>query len=174
MKNLSVLGLGLFLLIIESVATTLFDLHPFTPNLLLPLVLYLGVSQDVELLRGAALSFVLGYLLDSFSGSPMGLQTLVLVATFLLSRVAGFSLFARSIPFQMGLSFAVGIVAGGTIVALRAIFEQDPPSGGVRMVVQTILAPALGTALPAPLIFNLMRRVDALVGRRTRDGVLTT
>lgn len=172
MRNVALLALGFFLLVAQATFTTLVHVHPFTPNLLLPVVIYLGVSQDVELPRGAALSFVFGYLLDSFGGSPMGLHTFVLVAVFLLARGAGFSLFLRGPLFQIGLTFAVGLLAGGTVLALRAIFEQRPPfpAGGPLHSVLSLLAPSFITALLAPIVFLAVRRIDALAVRRPSEG----
>ena len=172
MRNVALLALGFFLLVAQATFTALVHVHPFTPNLLLPVVIYLGVSQDVELVRGAALSFVLGYLLDSFGGSPMGLQTFVLVAVFLLARGAGFSLFLRGPLFQIGLTFVVGLLAGGTVLALRAIFEQRPPFpvGGPFHSLVSLLAPSFITAILAPLVFLAVRRVDAIAVRRPSEG----
>ena len=86
MQNAVLLLLGFVLLIVQASATALINVHPFSPNLLLPVVIYLGVSHEVGLVRGGMLAFVLGYLLDSFTGSPMGLHTFVLVATYMLAR----------------------------------------------------------------------------------------
>ena len=172
MRNAALILFGFTILVFEATTTALGPIHPFTPNLLLPVVIYLGVSQDVELVRGAALSFVLGYLLDSFGGSPMGLHTFVLVAVFLLARGAGFSLFLRGPLFQIGLTFAVGLLAGGTILALRAIFEPRPPfpSGSAWDAFKSLLAPAFITALLAPLVFLAVRSVDSLTARRPSEG----
>jgi rod shape-determining protein MreD len=169
MQNAVLLLLGFVLLILQASASALANMHPFSPNLLLPVVIYLGVSHDVGLVRGGMLAFVLGYLLDSFTGSPMGLHTFVLVATYMLARGAGLSLFLRGPLFQIGLTFAVSVIAGGTILALRAIFERPAAfeAGTVWDTVYTLVAPALTTAALAPLVFLVVRRVDQLVARRT-------
>ena len=95
MRNLAFILLAFALLVFESALASLIPFESVAPNLLLPIVIYLGVTHDVHLVRGAALSFILGYLLDSFCGSPMGLSTFVMVATYLLARGAGLRLFAR-------------------------------------------------------------------------------
>ncbi len=194
MRNLGFLGFGYLLLIVQSAVASRIALHPLTPNLLLPIVIFLGVQPEVGLLRGALISFVLGYLLDEFCGSPMGLQTFVLVATFMVARGAGIRLFLRGALFQVGLVFAASILAGGTILALRAIFSQPdpfplqmpaggiagdvimlvtgtsaedaPPVGGVVGMTLTLIGSALITALFAPAIFSVTRRIDALRARR--------
>ena len=176
MQNAVLLLLGFLLLVVQASATALVNIHPFAPNLLLPVVIYLGVSHDVGLVRGGMLSFVLGYLLDSFTGSPMGLHTFVLVATYLLARGAGISLALRGPLFQVGLTFAVSVIAGGTILALRAIFERPAAfeAGSIGGTVLTLVAPAVTTAVLAPLVFLAVRRVDMLVVRRAARAAGTT
>ena len=73
---------------------------------MLPIAIYLGVSPEVQIVRGALISFLLGYLLDSFCGNPMGLQTFVLTASFMgqpAGRVCG--CFPQGLGFQMLLTF---------------------------------------------------------------------
>ncbi len=168
MQNAALLLLGFALLVVQTSATALVSVHPFSPNLLLPMVIYLGVSHDVGIVRGGMLAFVLGYLLDSFTGSPMGLHTFVLVATYMLARGAGLSLVLRGPLFQFGLTFAVSVIAGGTILALRAIFERPAAfeAGTVGDTVLTLVAPALTTAALAPAVFFAVRSFEQLAARR--------
>ncbi|HTJ80975.1 MAG TPA: hypothetical protein VL400_04605, partial [Polyangiaceae bacterium] len=81
MRNTAFLALGFALLVIQSNLYRLIDLlhvSGATPSLLLPLVVFMGV-HEYSIARGAALSFVLGYLLDLFAGSPVGLFTFISV-----------------------------------------------------------------------------------------------
>jgi rod shape-determining protein MreD len=176
MRNAAYIALGFFLLVIQAAVGVQLPLHAWAPNLLLPIVIYLGVAPDVHVVRGAALSFVLGYLLDSFCGAPMGLQTFVLVATFLVSRGAGLNLFMRGPLFQIALTFVAAALAGGTILALRAIFEPPMPfsAGGPLETGLSLGAGALATALVSPLLFLGVRRMDALLSRRRDEGSVPT
>jgi rod shape-determining protein MreD len=164
--------LGFFLLVFQSAVATVIPLHVVAPNLLLPIVIFLGVSPDVHIVRGAVISFLLGYLLDTFCGNLMSLQTFVLVATFLVSRGAGLRLFLRGPLFQILLTFLVGILAGGTLLALRAIFEAQAPftSLSVWGTVLSVLGASLLTALAAPAVFVAVRRLDSFVLRRREEA----
>jgi rod shape-determining protein MreD len=170
-RNVVLVGLGFALLIVQATFATMVPIHAIAPNLLLPLVIYFGVAPDMHVLRGASLSFVLGYLLDSFCGSPMGLLTFVMVATFILARFAGLRLFMRGPAFQVLLTFVVGLIAGGTVFALRAIFEAPPPfpAGDAWSIGVAIAVPALSTAIAAPLVFVAVWRVDGLVSHRREE-----
>lgn len=175
MRNAAYVLLGFSLLVLQAAIGALFPLGAFAPNLILPVVLYLGVTPDVHVVRGAALSFVLGYLLDSFCGSPMGLSTFVMVATFLGTRGAGLNLFMRGPLFQIILTFAFGVVTGGAVLALRAIFEPPAPFpiGGVTETVVSLVLGSAVTALLSPVLFFGVRRIDALVTRRREEAAAT-
>ncbi len=197
MKNVVHLLFGLALLIAQASIASFIPLHPFAPCLLLPIVIYLGVDPDVELLRGVALAFVLGYFGDEIAAVPTGLTTFVLVATFLATRGAGIRLVLRGAPFQIGLTFAVSIVASGTMLALRAIFQPPeafpllmPPAGVLGAIAalfvgestrfgnpvalaSTMIASGLATGLSAPLVFAVVRRIER-ISQRPRRSASTT
>lgn len=170
-RSAALVGFAMLLLVAQSSLGTLVALHPFEPNLLLPIVIYLGVSPDVSFVRGSAVSFALGYLLDLFCGNLMSLSTFIMVATFMLARGAGLRLFLRGPAFQILLTFVVGMLASGAILALRAIFEVRAPfpAGTVWDTVASLAWPALTTALVAPLIFPVVRRVDSVMARRREE-----
>lgn len=173
-RSLFVLLLGFGLLVVQSTVTAFASLHPYSPNLILPIVIYLGVAADVHVARGAFLSFGLGYLHDLFCGNLMGLQTFVMVATFLLARGAGLRLFLRAPIFQVLLTFLVGLLSGGAGLALRAIFETPAPfpAGTAGDLARSLAAPSLVTAVVAPLVFAAMQRVATVpVRRRDEAGV---
>lgn len=193
MKNVFFVLLALVLLLVQSSVSALLPLHPFVPNLLLPMVLYLGVTPDVTLGRGAALAFAAGVLADEVTGAPLGLTTFIFVAAFLLTRVAGLRLFLRGVPFQIVATTGIAIVASGAMLALCAIFEQPeafplamPPIGvlgfassivwgddvpliGRATHVATLLvATGLSTGLVSPLVYGATRRADTFTVRTRR------
>lgn len=171
MRTIAFVLLGFVLLVVQAAVGVLLPLHEFAPNLLLPIVIYLGVAGDLHIVRGASLAFVLGYLLDAFCGSPMGLQTFVMVATFLIARGAGLNLFMRGPLLQAIITFGFGVVAGGSILALRAIFEPPAPFplGSVTDTVLALLTGAGVTGALAPALFFIVQRLDGLVTRRREE-----
>ena len=185
MRSALLIALGFLLLVLESSLATLVPVHAVAPNLLLPLAIYLGVTHEIPLVRGAGTSFVLGYLLDTFCGNTMGLHTFVLSATFMVARGAGLRLFLRGPAFQIVSTFVVALAAFGTILALRAIFEAnaiptsvwDEPvgvAGGLEVTARLLLVPALVTALVSPPLFAVVRRIEAIGVRRSeqRNSIL--
>lgn len=175
MRNVALIALGFALLVMGAAAATFVPYHAIAPNMLLPVVIFLGVTHEVHIVRGAALSFVFGYLFDAFTGSPMGLMTFVLVATFIVARFAGLRLFLRGPVFQILLTFFVAVLAGGTILALRAIFERPAPfpAGTLEDHTLTLVIPAVTTALVSPLVFAAVRRIESLAVRKREERPAT-
>jgi rod shape-determining protein MreD len=176
MGSVLLIVLGFFLLVLEAALGTLLPLYSFAPNLMLPVAIFLGVSAEVHLLRGALISFALGYLLDLFCGNPMGLQTFVLTASFMLARGAGLRLFPQGPVFQILLTFLIAIAFGATVLALRAIFEQPSVPTlreGTRETVTMLLGSAAATALVSPLIFFFTRRLLSLGTMKREERTVT-
>jgi rod shape-determining protein MreD len=98
MRNVTFLSIGLLLILLQSNlhhALAMLPLVGATPNLIMPLVVFLGVHEH-SMTRGALLTFILGYLLDVLSGAPVGFFTFVHVACWWMARVAGVRLTAQT------------------------------------------------------------------------------
>ncbi|MCS6900819.1 MAG: hypothetical protein RMJ98_14560 [Myxococcales bacterium] len=126
------------------------------PNLLLPLLVFTGV-HEYSLVRGTALAFLLGYALDLFAAAPVGLFTVVSVATFVLARVAGVRLAAQTALTQLALAFVFAAAQGILVFVLLAIFGRNPY--GAKALAGILLPQAVATATTAPLIFWIAERV---------------
>lgn len=168
MKSLTLVLLGFTLLVAETAFATLVPMHRYAPNLLLPIAIFLGVAPEVPVARGALVCFALGYLLDSFSGSLMGLQTLALVASFLVARGAGLRLFPQGAAFQILLTLVMALATGLATLALRGLFERTftfelDEHGG------TLVRSSVVTALCAPFVFFLTRRILGAPSTRAEE-----
>jgi rod shape-determining protein MreD len=162
MRTVWLITFGFLLLSVHAAVATLVPQHTFAPNLMLPIVMCLGASSDVYIVRGAFVSFVFGYMLDAFCGNPMGLHTFVLVAAFMLARLSAFRLFPRGSVFTALLTFGMAVVTGLAVLALRAVFEQkgDMLTHGTGSTLRVVVQSALVTAVLAPPIFAIVRRID--------------
>ena len=159
MRNTAFLLLGVALLVLQSGIYRLIDpVHHLvaTPSLLLPLVVFMGV-HEYSVARGVALSFILGYLLDLFAAAPIGLFTLISVATFLVARVAGVRLSAQTLLTKIALAFVFALLESVLLVVLTAILGGD--SHRSRALAALVPSHAVTTAVLAPLIFRIAERV---------------
>jgi rod shape-determining protein MreD len=176
MSSLAVIAVAYLLLIVETGLSTLVPLYGFTPNLMLPIAIFLGVSGEVHILRGALTSFVLGYLLDSFCGMGTGVQTLVLTATFMVARGAGLRLLPQGRAMQVVLCFMMALTFGATVFALRAIFEQSADvdfTEGAGTTLGSLLKSSAATALLSPVVFVATARVEAFGGFKREKRTLS-
>ncbi len=127
-----------------------------TPSLVLPLVIYLGV-HELSMPRGALIAFLLGYLIDVFSGAPLGLFAFVLVSVWWLSRMAGVRLTAQTKLTQMSLAFFFALFEAAIVLMLLAIFGND--AHRPVELVGIALPHAIATAIFAPLVFGIAQRI---------------
>jgi len=154
-RSAVVLLVAVGLAIVESVVPHLFHLRAARPDLLLIVVLYLALRDDV--VQGAALSAATGYLSDLSSATPAFLYTFLAVLTFVVVRTAGAALRTeggiQSAAIAFGASLCHSLLATmvfGAFTGAGLHFEAGP-----------MLWSAFGTALAAPFVFAVLRRVDA-------------
>lgn len=162
-RDLSLVALGFVLILLLAALGAVVDVGVMMPNPVLPIVLYLAMATDTSLARGAAVSFVLGFLLDGATGNAMGLFTFVMVASFLAARGAGFRLLVRGRVSQVLATAATCAIGTGVLLALRSIFRASAPfeATSVRHMAAAVLSPALCTGAIAPFLYQLVQRIDS-------------
>ena len=166
MRNTAFLAAGVALLLIQAnLFRVLGYIHVpgLVPSLVLPLILFMGV-HEYSVVRGASVSFVLGYATDLIGIAPVGLYTFTFVAVFILGRAAGVRLAAQTMMMQVGLALAFALVHSVMILILLAIFGPDAyvPRALYRLVLPHVLA----TGLTAPLVFRLAEWLHSATGAR--------
>jgi rod shape-determining protein MreD len=143
--------------IVESVVPLVFHLRLARADLLLSAVLYLALNDDV--VQGAALSLVAGYLSDLTSATPACLYAVLAVFTFIVVRVVG-SAFKTDGGLQSAAIAAVASLIHSTLAAVLFYFVA-PGSEGLVLQFAPLFWSAIATAAAAPLVFSVLRRVDA-------------
>jgi rod shape-determining protein MreD len=128
-----------------------------TPNLVLPLVVFLGVNEP-SMARGALLSLGLGWALDIMGGGPAFLFRFTMVTVWLLALVASSRVSTQSVAMRVPLAFAASLVESLLVLILLAIFGQDPQRS--LDLTRIALPRAITTALLAPFLFALAHRLS--------------
>ncbi|MET0388437.1 MAG: rod shape-determining protein MreD [Polyangiales bacterium] len=171
MRSLFLVAFGFVLLALQAALATLIPMHTFTPNLMLPIALALGASPEVNLVRGALLCFVLGYLFDAFCGNPLGLQTFVLEATYMLARGASVRLLPHGPMFIALFSLLMSVVSGFAVLSLRALFEKKSEilTYDIHATLLLVFQSALATAVLAPPLFAAVRRIEARLPQKADE-----
>ena len=135
------------------------------PALVLPLILFMGV-HEYSLVRGALISFVIGYVTDVFGIAPVGLHTFTYVGTFVLARAAGVRLAAQTMWMQILLVGAFALLQSIMILVLLAIFGRDP--WVPKSLYPLMLPHAIATAAIAPIVFRIAEALHAAGGAEFR------
>ncbi|MET0286080.1 MAG: rod shape-determining protein MreD [Polyangiales bacterium] len=171
-RDLSLLLVAFLLLALESALGSVTQVGAFMPNLVLPIVIYLGITQEIPLWRVAVLSALLGALVDTASGNALGLMTFVHVATLVAVRAGSLRLLMRGRLSQVAITALLAALGALLVIALRSLFRANPqvPSTSTRHWLIATLVPSIATGLVAPFVIQLVRRVDA---RSRRDETAT-
>jgi len=159
MRNALFLAVGFLLILVQSnLFRVLGPLHisGVTPDLVLPLVVFLGVHEH-SMSRGATLSAALGYLLDLVAGAPIGFFTFIQVAVWWIARIAGVRLTAQTWLTRVSLGFLFSIVQAAIGLILLAVFGSDTRRP-VEIAIM-VLPHAASTALLAPFVFGLVQKM---------------
>ena len=149
-----VLAVCAFLSVLESVIPFLLHLRAARPDLLLIVVLYLALHDDI--VEGAALSAGAGYFSDLTSATPPFLYTFLAVLTFVVLRVLGSALKTEGGVQSAVVAFGASLVHSLTATAVFGFFT----GAGFHLELAPLLWSAFGTALAAPLVFAALRRMD--------------
>jgi rod shape-determining protein MreD len=156
LRSALVLGLCLVACVLESVFPFVFHLREARADLLLVVVLYLALNDEV--IPGASLSLAAGYLSDLTSATPSCLYALLAVFTFAVVRIGANAIKTDGGIQSMGVAFAASLVHS-TLAGVLFHFVA-PGSEGLVLKFAPLLWSALATAFAAPLVFYVLRRLD--------------
>src|SRR5690606_6973677 len=172
MRNAAYLAVGVLLVLVQSNLWHLLAplsglevgglpvgswLQSATPNLVLPLIVYLGIHEH-SMVRGALLAYGIGWALDLLGPAPMFLFRFTAVALWWLARIASGRLSAQTFMTRVPLAFAFSLIESAILLTLLAIFGTDNRR---PLEMATVVLPrAVATALCAPFLFALAHRLQ--------------
>jgi rod shape-determining protein MreD len=143
------------LAVLESVIPFLLHLRAARADLLLSVVLYLALHDDI--VQGATLSAAAGYLSDLTSATPAFLYTFLAVLTFVVVRMAGSALKTEGGVQSAAIAFGASVIH--SIVA--SMLFGFVLGVGFHLELAPLLWSAFGTALAAPVVFAILGRLDS-------------
>jgi rod shape-determining protein MreD len=148
---LAVTAVGAMLL--QTSILPLVPFLPVVPDLILVLTVYVGIRHPSA--SGACGAFVLGYFLDTFSGTILGMHAFALTAVF-----AGVHLIGRNFWMESGAPVMVLVFAGACLgqlagVAVATLVASRAPVW--QHVLRYGLLEAGMAALASPLVFACVR-----------------
>ena len=130
------------------------------PDLVLILCVYLGLREHN--IGGATGAYLQGYLLDSFSGSVVGLHAFAMTTVYLVVYLVSRRLWMDNALSGVAMVFLGSLLKGVAIVVALAVYLSiDRMSLGVA---QTLFAEALLAAALAPMVFGGIGWAKRLAG----------
>ncbi len=157
-------ALFLFTFGVLLVEPLLFFAIPFlgfhVPELGLIAVVYAAHGIRGSLARGAAASLGIGYLVDLFSGAPVGMHALVYVLVYYLVRLVFGRIYGRALWLQALMGAAASGASGLLVISIGQWL--DPVELSWDMLRQLPLQMLL-TAVFSPPFFYVLWRFDRLV-----------
>lgn len=166
-----VLGLVLAGLAAILLQTTLFHLvpwGPWVPDLVLVLCVYLGLREHS--VAGACAAFLLGYALDSFSGSVLGLNALIMTLVFLLVYLSSRRLWVENILTGVLLVLLAGLLKAVLMVGFLALAAGGAPGLLPGLFFSPVVEAVLG-ALLTPAVFGLLDALRRAGGEEDEAGI---
>ncbi|NIQ95783.1 MAG: rod shape-determining protein MreD [Desulfuromonadales bacterium] len=154
--------LGLLFMLLQTTIIPWVVPALFKPDLLLILVIYIGLGEP--LLRGAALTYLLGMLHDVFAGSYLGLYGLVFLVLFLAARGAMRWFDTENSPLLLAMVFFGTLLKGGLVIFVLGLFAD---AGQVwPLVLKNLPTQAFASLVAAMLILSGLSRLQRMLGPR--------
>ncbi len=134
-------------------------LGPFVPDLVLILAVDLGMRHHSAI--AALMAFVMGYAIDAFSGTQIGLNAFMITLVFLLAYELSTQLLVTNVMVGM-----LAVFMGVLIKDLGSFAISGGFSGltGNPALMRTLLGQAAVSALLAPAVFVAMARGKKVLG----------
>lgn len=155
-------------LAIQTTAARWLPLNALVPDFVLILAVELGLRHRRVL--ALLVAFAMGYALDAFSGSQVGVNTFVVTLVFLMAYEVGIHTTAPGTRAGAALAFVAVLIQnlGGFLIS-----SQFSAPGQMTALLPGALLQASLTAITAPLVFALVQRLGRLLGlsqaRHTRS-----
>lgn len=133
---------------------------PVVPDLILVLAVYLGVRHPG--LGGLCGAFLLGYFLDTFSGTLLGMHAFALTAVYATAHLVARHLWVDGALLVGVVVFVGGFVRALAVIAVAALVAVRLPIW--HHLLRYGLLESLLAALMAPAVFAGLSREKRLVG----------
>ncbi len=160
---------GVLFLALQATLLASNPIQRIRPDLLLILTLYLGLSSYP--ISGVILAFILGYLMDLFSGNSFGLYAFSRPLIFSIAQLFRNRVYLESFPSQSLFVFILALVEGLLILILLKALSPTPLGNLYPLWFTAFLPQSFCTALISPILFFLFNRGSFLLFNDHRMGI---
>jgi rod shape-determining protein MreD len=167
MRYLVLLLLGYALLVIEGALLALLPLRAAAPDVALLVVVAVALSRRGTAPTQAAFACALGYVADVLSGGPRGMLAFTFVVMSIVGRFFSRRVYAERIWGRALAALVCTALAGTTTVLVRGLVVEGTSLRSLGLVpVHAAL-----TAVFAPIVIGLCRRIDTSLGIAGNEGL---
>ena len=132
---------GLFLILIQAMPFNLLFPNAVTPNLSLAFMIFVAIYYPS--MGSWLLAFLLGYVLETFSGCPAGLLILINLAILLLIRSTNRVMSFAGLASQLTLVFLLNVLIDFLLLTVSQIVLKNP----LGLIVPGVLVSSIFTTL---------------------------
>lgn len=123
-RFLLLLAGGLFLIFIQTMPVNFLFPSAVTPNLSLAFMIFVAIYYPS--MGSWLLAFLLGYVLETFSGCPAGLLILINLSILLLIRLTNRVMSFASLASQLTLVFLLNVLIEFLLLTVSQIVIKNP------------------------------------------------
>ena len=154
--------LGMLAILLRTSVFPLFLAPSFCADLLLVLVIYLGLSENM--LRAVLVTLLLGGMQDSFSGTSLGLYVFIYLSVLLLVRLLSDHFNFESPPLLVLLILGGTLVQNFLLACCLTIFADAGPV--VSILLPSLAQQMLANLIVSSLLLSLILKIQYLFGNR--------
>jgi rod shape-determining protein MreD len=160
---------GILFLILQTTLLHSFPIQRIRPDLLLIFTLYLAFLFPP--IFGGLLAFLMGYLMDLFSGNALGFYTFSRPLVFFAAQFFKERFYLEGFSSQFLFAFVFGMLEGILIFILMNALQ--PPSLGnfVPLFFTFLLPQSFFTGLATPLLFWFFQKGSSYLFRQPEKGM---
>jgi rod shape-determining protein MreD len=160
---------GILFLILQTTWLHSFPIKRIRPDLLLIFTLYLAFLFPP--IFGGFLAFLMGYLMDLFSGNALGFYTFSRPLVFFAAQFFKERFYLEGFSFQFLFAFIFGMLEGILILMLMNALHPVPPGNLYPLLLTFLLPQSFFTGLATPLLFWFFQKGSSYSFRQPENGI---
>jgi rod shape-determining protein MreD len=163
------LFVGIFFLTLQTTLFTSLPIQRIRPDIVMILTLYLGLSYPS--ISGGIVAFLMGFLMDLFSGNSFGLYTLSRTFLFYVAQLLKDRVYMEDFSSQFFFVFIFTLFEGLLILLLLSALNPGPLGHLYSLFFTFLLPQSFFTGLVTPILFYLFNKGSSLLPSQRGMGI---
>jgi rod shape-determining protein MreD len=160
---------GILFLVLQTTLLSCSPIQRVRPDLLLIFTLYLAFLFPP--IFGGFLAFLMGYLMDLFSGNTLGFYTVSRPLVFLAAQFFKERFYLEGFSFQSLFAFIFSLLEGILVFVLMSAVRPLPLGSLYPLFFHFLLPQSFFTGLVTPLLFFVFQKGSSLLFRQPEQGI---